>query len=551
MGFLVILKGPNAGRQLPLDRGETILGRQTDAHVCLESQAVSRHHARILLDNGNFFVEDLHSSNGTFLNGQRIRGRVPFTREDVLQIGPYSLGVRPEQSSKLTDTDLVIREQVNADPARLTVGGDDAANKLQVVLEITQHLGRTLDQETLLGKLLDHLMRLFPQTDRGIVLLCDGDRFIVAAQRYRGPEVSATIPFSRTVVRRVLEDGVGILSEDVRADQRFQASSTLTSLDLRSLLCVPLIGHAGRRLGVLQLDCSRIGRSFRVGDLELVTAVGLQVAVVLENASLHVELLHKERLRQELALARDIQQGFLPKEFPVHQARGYDLFGGVYSAREVSGDFYDFLPVGDNRLAFFVGDVSGKGIPAALFMVAVRTLCRHLAHESQSPAETLRRLNPALAADNPSAMFVTLAHGIYDGTTGEVVLASGGHPAPLLREANGRVQPLPLTCGRLIGFDTGDKADDLGLADYRFTLQPGETLVLYTDGFTEARVPGTDNLFGIKRLQEVLESLHAQLPLELCSEVARSAVERFTQTSELQDDLTLFLLRRTSAATGG
>jgi sigma-B regulation protein RsbU (phosphoserine phosphatase) len=341
-------------------------------------------------------------------------------------------------------------------------------------------------------------------------------------------------------------DGMGILSEDVRADERFQGSTTLTNLNMRSLLCVPLIGQNGRRLGVIQLDCSRLARSYRMADLQLLTAVALQVGVVLENATLHAELIQKERLRQELALAMEIQQGFLPSEFPSPAKNGFELFARVQSAREVSGDFYDFFPRPDGKLAFFVGDVSGKGIPAALYMVAVRTLSRHLALTCPSPAETLRNLNPALATDNPSFMFVTLAHGIYDPVTGEVVLASGGHPAPLVRRSDGRIETIPVKNGRLLGYQEGDPSKDPGFTDFRFHLEVGETLILYTDGLTEARSPDRKEFFGLDRLMETLGGPNASLPLEDCVDAAKSAVEQFTQTGELQDDLTLLLLRRVS-----
>jgi serine phosphatase RsbU (regulator of sigma subunit)/pSer/pThr/pTyr-binding forkhead associated (FHA) protein len=543
MAILLTLKGPNAGHQFPLDSATTVLGRQADSTICLESQAVSRHHARILHENGQYFVEDLQSSNGTYVNGQRIRNRLRLAKDDTIQIGPYHFVVRPFPQTKLTDTDLVIREQVNADPTYLTLHGADAANKLQVVLEIAQHLALTLDEETLLGKFLDHLMRLFPQTERAMVLRCEGDKLEVRAQRSRNPNDNSPFPYSRTVVKRALDDGVGILSEDAQADQRFLGSTTLTSLNLHSLLCVPLIGQNGRRLGVVQLDSLRTRKSFQMTDLQLLTAVALQVAVVLENAALHVELLQKERLRQELALAREIQQGFLPAAFPRAEEQGYELYAQVHPAREVSGDFYDFFPLDDGKLAFFVGDVSGKGIPAALYMVAVRTLSRHLAPLTRSPAETLVRLNPALATDNPSMMFVTLLYGIYDPATGAMVLASGGHPAPLLRRADGQVEPLPLKGGRFLGYEVANR-EQLVFTDYRLTLGTGETLIVYTDGFTEARAPDRETFFGLDRLKEALGGPHTALSLEECIDGAKMAVERFTKTAELQDDLTLLLLRR-------
>jgi serine phosphatase RsbU (regulator of sigma subunit)/pSer/pThr/pTyr-binding forkhead associated (FHA) protein len=540
MAILVTLRGPNPGKQFPLEGETASIGRHAESAVFLESQAVSRHHARVLCEGDQFFIEDLNSSNGTFLNGKRIQQRTPLVEQDTLQIGPYFLGLRQTPVPAQTEGELVIRESVNADPSSSSLHGHDPAHKLQVVLQIAQHLARTLDMEELLNKLADHLMQLFPQADRCMVLLCEDERLVVRAQQTRQPDNSGACPYSRTIVQKALGDAAGILSEDVRGDKRFTNSSTLTALDIRSLLCVPLIAPEGKRLGVLQLDRYRPGVTFQSEDLQLLTAVGLQVAVVLENAALHAEVLREERLRQELAMAREIQEGFLPTDFPRPREVGYELFGRVLPAHEVSGDFYDFFALRDKRLAFLVGDVSGKGMPAALFMVAVRTLGRHLAAAGDSPAAMLGRLNNALAADNPSNMFVTLVHGLYHPATGEVVLASSGHPLPLLRRADGRVETVAMESGRLLGYEGGD----LGVTDARFTLGHGETLILYTDGCTDAHAAGAREMFGLARLQEVLGGPRTRLPLEACAEQAKAAVERFTGTAELMDDLTLFLLRR-------
>src|SRR5262249_30789229 len=159
-------------------------------------------------------------------------------------------------------------------------------------------LGRTLEVKPLLNKLLEQLFRLFPQADRGMVLLCEGDQYVVRAQRVRhrragGPAHEAgaarrpppaDLAFSRSIVKRALEDGVGLLSEDVGDDANLPKTATLLALNLRSFLCVPLIGLDQRRLGVLQLDCTRPGAMFRHDDLELLTALSLQVAGVIENA---------------------------------------------------------------------------------------------------------------------------------------------------------------------------------------------------------------------------------------------------------------------------
>jgi sigma-B regulation protein RsbU (phosphoserine phosphatase) len=191
---------------------------------------------------------------------------------------------------------------------------------------------------------------------------------------------------------------------------------------------------------------------------------------------------------------------------------------------------------------FFVGDVAGKGLPAAMFVGAVCTLARHLARAGGSPADTLSRLNDALASHNSSSLFVTLAHGIYDPRTGAAVLASGGHPRPLLRRANGRIEEVSGPAGRALGMAAGA----LKLSETHLDLAPGETLVYYTDGFTEALAPDGRTMFGRERLAAALGAEAAPLSLEQWAERLRAAVRQFTGSAELQDDQTLLLLRRAS-----
>ncbi|HYV36281.1 MAG TPA: SpoIIE family protein phosphatase [Gemmataceae bacterium] len=542
MAVLLITQGPDAGREYSLDGDTTVLGRQPDCNICLLVKAVSRQHAQILKTPAGYQIEDLDSSNGTYLNGTRLTAhqRVAIGERDFVTIGPYTLSLRAMPTPASTEGNLIIREQVNAVGPPQSFYGQDPAQKLQTVLEISQHLSRTLDTDQLVDKLLDQLIRLFPQADRGMVLLGPPERLLVRGQRTRHKEDASAYPYSRSIVKKALEEGIGILSDDIRGDARFQASATITSLDIRSLLCVPLIGSDQKRLGVIQLDRSRTGRAFQMDDLQLLTTIGLHVAIVLDNAALHQEALREQRFHQELAVARDIQQGYLPADFGDFNKDGIEVFANVHPARQVSGDLYDLMEVSDNRLAFFLGDVSGKGMPAALYMVAVHALGRHIGASGDPPTQTLTRLNGALVADNPSGMFVTLAHGHYQRGTGEIVMASGGHPLPLIRRADGSVEPLQHKTGRLLGYDGGD----LHLTDARLTLNPGDMLVFYTDGYTEAREPAKRQMFGLERLSKVVAGFTADMPLATCAAKAKTAIDQFTASSELQDDLTLLLLRR-------
>jgi serine phosphatase RsbU (regulator of sigma subunit)/pSer/pThr/pTyr-binding forkhead associated (FHA) protein len=537
LGSLEVIKGPNplVGQQLAMNHEVLTLGRDPDVDITLPSPTVSRRHARLVCQDGLYFVEDLGSTNGVFLNDQRITGRTRITDADELRIGEIVLRMITE-----AEPEPVVRGKVNVRTANQELFSLRPAQKLQMVLELSQHLSRTLDQPSLLDKLLEHLFKLFPLADQGLVALGGEEHLEVYARRARRQQ---DFRYSRSLLRQAIREGAGILSEDVRGDARFANTATLRDSEAHSVLCVPLFGHEGRPLGVLHLTCCRPDRSFQQDDLHLLSTIGLQVAVVLENAAFNEERVRQAQLLQELAVARQIQQSVLPTDFKELGGPAFDLFGRVWPAHEVSGDFYDFLPFDEARpgagpLAFFVGDVSGKGMPAALFMFAVRALARHLALGSPGPCQTLRLLNRALDRDNPSSLFVTLGHGLLDRDSGEFLLTSAGHPLPLLRRATGQVEDINLPTGRFLGF-----ASEPTLGEVRFVLQPGETLILYSDGCTETFADGGKTMFGLDRFRKVLVE-EFQLPLETWAEKVKNRVLRFGGGTEPQDDLTLVLIHR-------
>ncbi len=547
MSVLIILHGPETGRHFPLTRERTTLGRNTDCDIPLTGKQVSRQHAYFFEQTGKHYLQDLGSSNGTYLNGVRLTPHVSslVTERDTFQIGPYLFGIRASAdnaapSVAAPEPSLVVRETVSATTLHEKLFTQDAAAKLQVVLEIAQQMARTLELDPLLDKLAEQLLKLLPQADRILVILCEDDKLVLRAQRTRkGPDLS-TLSFSRTIVQRALDEGVGLLSEDLQSDQSYPPTHSIMSLDLRSIICVPLINQDKRRLGVIQVDRMCRGFGFSVDDLHLLTAIAMQVAVVLENVSLHAEKLREERLMQELELAHEIQEGYLPDELEGFPNADFEVFGRVFPARQVAGDFYDFVKTPAGRLALFIGDVSGKGMPAALYMIAVRTLCRYLARDVGHPGQLLSKLNAELADDNPTCMFVTLAHGLYDPVTGHVLLASAGHPAPLLRRANGTIEPFTAKPGRLLGYGT----EILNFTEIHIALKPGDALFFFTDGFFEAREAKDRTMFGMQRVQELVRACTAECPLSDCTLAAKSALDSFTGSKDLQDDLTLLILRR-------
>jgi serine phosphatase RsbU (regulator of sigma subunit) len=340
----------------------------------------------------------------------------------------------------------------------------------------------------------------------------------------------------------VIEEKVGVLGEDALSDKRFKEAITVVTLGIRSFLCSPLLLPNGRCLGAVELTRQGAGRPFAEEDLNLLTAITLQLAAVVENRRLQLEMLVKDRMERELSVARQIQEGFLPQSSPPTAQPEIEFFCRVYPALQVSGDFYDYFQNGKDQLTFAIADVCGKGMPAALFMKMCLTLLRHIGPANSSPAATLKVLNQAITRNNRGSLFVTVALGSWDPARKEVILAYGGHPAGLIRRTGGTVERAGTETGSLLGY--GDFP--CPVSNFGIVLAPGDALVLYTDGATEA-VDGKqgEEMFGSERLEDVIKALPPEERTEQWAARIYSAIDRFGQGKPLADDLTFVILRRT------
>ena len=245
-------------------------------------------------------------------------------------------------------------------------------------------------------------------------------------------------------------------------------------------------------------------------------------------------------LQNELDVASRMQQSILPTRFP--QGPEFQVFGNMEPARNVGGDFFDVLRLENGRIGVGVADVSDKGVPAALFMMSSRTLLKGAAIGNSGPGEVLHEVNDLLHQDNEASMFVTVVYAVYEPSTGELTYASGGHDAPLVVHADGSSTSLPLTGGIALGV-----VPDFPFRQKTVTLSPGDTVVLYTDGVTEA-VDGTGEQFGIERLREVF----AAAPPKDSREANRAvfdAVHSFAGDTPVSDDVTCLTLRRSEPST--
>jgi sigma-B regulation protein RsbU (phosphoserine phosphatase) len=245
----------------------------------------------------------------------------------------------------------------------------------------------------------------------------------------------------------------------------------------------------------------------------------------------------KERIESELKIAREIQMGILPKIFPPFPDRPeFDIYASIEPAKEVGGDFYDFFFIDDDHLCFTIGDVSGKGVPASLFMAVTKTLIKAKTTKDMQPDEILTRVNKELCADNDSNMFVTIFCGVLNTRTGEVLYSNGGHNIPYLLCSDGGVKPLENTGGMALGV-----FQEATFGTKWITLWTGDSLFLYTDGVTES-MDKLGNLFSDNRLKEFLERVNGSRPVEIIHSVL-DEINIFSSGVSQADDITILAIK--------
>ena len=246
-----------------------------------------------------------------------------------------------------------------------------------------------------------------------------------------------------------------------------------------------------------------------------------------------------ESIKGDLAVAQEIQQAILPRIFPPfpEDADQMDIAASMNAAKDVAGDFYDFFRIDDDHIGFVIADVSGKGIPAAIFMAVSRTLIRATGIRGVKPSECITYINSLLAEESASNMFVTVFYGIYDIKTGDVTYTNAGHNPPYVAKADGSIVKLPLSKNIIAGL----------LKDYQFTeealqLQHGDTLLLYTDGVTEAVDPDYEE-YGEERLEALLKNT-SQVDCQQLIDAVKADVKVFANGAEQSDDITLLAIKR-------
>ena len=333
-------------------------------------------------------------------------------------------------------------------------------------------------------KIVEKLFHVFRQADRGFIILNEDDKLIAKVIRTRREGEDDKTRFSRKIVNRCLETGQAILSEDASSDSQFDMSQSIADCKIRSMVCAPLLGRNNApAFGVIQLDTQDRFKKFTQDDLRLLMAVAAQAGVAIENARMHETLITSAELERDLQLAQRVQKSFLPKKFP--QVNGYEFFAHYESAQEVGGDYYDFIPLPGPRLGVMIGDVAGKGVPAALFMAKVSSDVRFCTLTEPRLDTAITRLNVLLAEAGLLDKFVTLGACLIDPATHTVSCVNAGQGSPLVfRKAKQNFEEA--ISREATGYPLG-VVDDFEYTMTTFRLEPGDTVMLFTDGVTESR----------------------------------------------------------------
>ena len=525
-------------------------GAETGNHLQLSDRRISRNCAAVVIEANRFYVEDRGQRRGLFVNGEKVDSR-ELQDGDSITFGlddSYEILFRYGKSSDADSLPNLLTRMEHITSSEPTGGG---LVKLKRLLEATSLLHSQLPLDVVLGHMLDHAVSV-TDADRGLLLEADagGALKVKLARRSGGlrlPPESLTP--SQTAIQLALKQQSPVITEDLaQANVDLQAAQSIVAQRLRAVVVIPLFGMTrantqesminikrGDFLGVLYLD-SRRPAAFSKLDRQILDALAADAASILDNARLVERERERQRLEQEINIARDIQQALLPRDFreyPHLAVTGFNL-----PCLSVGGDYFDVFPLSDGRTAFLIADVSGKGLGAAILTTMLQGAISGMTL-GINPASVFNHVNRFLCEHSQVGRYATMFFGILD-QEGHLEFINAGHPSPILIRRG--IAEEAFTEG---SYPVGLVPE----AEYTavcLKLEPGDTLVLFSDGVTEAMDP-EEQMFGIARLKELLTG-KLECPLEQLQRCVLESVETFSRGAHQADDLTLLIVRYRATA---
>jgi phosphoserine phosphatase RsbU/P len=540
---LELIRDGRVVRVFEITGADLHIGRTRGSEIQFDDAKVSRNHARVeRRSDGSCHLVDLDSQNHSYVDDKKLIPFHPVCLRDGCRVRIFehelifrdpTVGLRKDEEEERS---TVLGSIEDLSSVRLARRLAQPVEALEAILDVNRALGGA-DLNEIFARVLDGLMAVFSRAERGFVLTVepDGSLPLRAARRRGGPRETPSL--SRTIARQVLEQGKPVLISDATLDSDYRGQQSVASA-LRTALVVPLPGSDGKPVGMVQLDSRTDTERFTAPELDLLAALAVPMGIAVENHSL-------QKKRASWAAAGQIQRALLPRGRP--EIPGYGFWECYRPTEEVGGDLYDYIPVGSSALeaceasrwAIVLGDVAGKGVPAALMMAGICPEVRHLVRAGAAPHEVLSRVDQRVCSAEFDCRFVTLVFTELDPRFHRLTVASAGHPCPLVRRSGGVIEEVGRAeSGTPLGIDDGGAYQSTTVA-----LEPGDVVVLYSDGVTDAR-ERRDKPFGEERLREAL----AQAPQGAAAvgEAILATVREHSSGRSQFDDITLVCFGRSA-----
>jgi len=521
------------------------IGRQPDNDLILRDTRASRRHAQILFEGGQYVIEDADSRHGTFVNGQRAQ-RQALRPSDRIEFGvpdSYQL-IFTVGSAELAG----LMEQAPVSETQVTrTGAGGSLSKLRAVLEVARTLQGSFSTGDVLNSVVDAALTV-TGADRGFLLLRNADdlEMKVARDRHGKPLAESDLRVPRRVIHRALQQRRELLSMnfDPMATGDVRPEHSVADLELRSVVCVPLVrirttsgedtsvvSAQNDTVGVLYMDSRMAAADLSGGNRELLQTLAIEASTVLENARLLEEERQKQKIEEELNVARAIQQSLLPSQLP--SAGWFRASGSSVASYQVGGDYFDVVEVDKSCWAAVVADVSGKGVSSALLASLLQGAFLTTSSSSEVMARRVKRINRFLNDRTKGEKYATVFYCLVE-RGGRLHYINGGHCAPILISQDGRYEYLETTA-MPVGM-----LPDAEFAVEERQLSPGDRIVIYTDGVTEAQNQRGE-FFGRKQLREVVVA-HAGDACAALHDAVLRTLKNFIGTAPQADDITLVVV---------
>ncbi len=520
-------------------------GAETGNHLQLSDRRISRNCAAIVTEANRFYLEDRGQRRGLFVNGEKVESR-ELQNGDAISFGledSYEIIFRNSTGAEDDSIPHLLTRIEHITSSEHTGGG---LRKLNLLLEATTLLHSQLPLDSVLGTMVDHAVSV-TDADRGLLL--EGDHpsnlKVRLARRSGGlrlPPESLTP--SHTAIQLAVKQQSPVITEDLaQAVMDLQAAQSVVAQRLRAVVVIPLYAMTrantqesminikrGDFLGVLYMD-SRRPAAFSKLDRQILDALAADAASILDNARLVERERERQRMEQEINIARDIQQALLPRDFREFPHLAVSAIN--FPCLSVGGDYFDVFPLSDNRTAFLIADVSGKGLGAALLTTMLQGALSAMTLGTD-PARVFNHVNQFLCSHSEIGRYATMFFGILD-QDGKLEYINAGHPSPFLVRHG--IAEEPFTEG---SYPVG-LVPEAEYVTACVKLEPGDTLILFSDGVTEAMDPSED-LYGVPRLREVLTG-QSECALDKLQKSILESVENFAKGAHQADDLTLLIVR--------